>query len=165
MKAPETYNAARRACEAAEATLVCFELDGIAYSCETEICENWVKWEHAATSKGGKMKARIKLDAKTKHALKNRRSCLVLGTMAEVNAIYAAAYEAAKGKPAPKNSGWAFEAFITEKLARQTWEPDSVPFWKGPDVVIHGISYQIKASGATYYTENGLQTAMRETGR
>ena len=155
---------ARRALDAADRDMICFQVNGIGYAIATEIRDSWVKCERASTSHGGKLKARIRLNQLDRAALMNRADCVRLGTMDELTEAYAIAYEKARGKKAPKNNGWVYECAVTERLGGQTWEPDSVPFWKAPDVVIDGIGYQIKGDGAEWFTEQCLQQAMVEMG-
>lgn len=156
--------AARRALEAAEQTMVCFQKAGIGYAVVAEVKDGWVKMERESSKRGGKVKARIRLNSMDIAALMNKRNLITLGTMESLEALYRDAYIKATGKSAPKNLGWMFECAVTEILAKESWEPDKVPFWKAPDVTINGIGYQIKANGAEWFNESSIQKAMQETG-
>ena len=154
----------RRRLENAQASYICFQLNGIGYAIVAEIRDSWVKQDRTSSKRGGKLKARIRLDQLSRAALYNRSDCVRLGTMEELTAAYEIAYFKATGKKAPKNTGWVFECAVTERLGGQTWEPDNVPFWKAPDVVIDGVGYQVKADGAEWFTETCLRNAMTEMG-
>lgn len=54
------------------------------------------------------------------------------------------------------NKGETFEKIVTERFG-QIWVKDSVPFWKGPDIVVNGIAYQIKFQEATFISEQALE--------
>ena len=155
---------ARKALEAAEQTMVCFQVNGIGYAIVTELRDSWIKRDRESSARGGQLKARIRLDAMSRAALRNRSECVKLGAMDELTAAYEAAYFKARGKKAPKNNGWVYECAVTERLGGQVWEPDSVPFWKAPDVTIKGIGYQVKGDGAEWFTERCLMTAIAEMG-
>ena len=155
---------ARKALEAAEKTMVCFQVGGVGYAVVTELRDNWVKQDRESSHRGGQLKARIRLNTMDRAALMNRADCIRLGCMNELTAAYEAAYTKARGKKAPKNNGWVYECAVTERLAGETWEPDSVPFWKAPDVTIKGIGYQVKGDGAEWFTERCLMSAIAEMG-
>lgn len=53
------------------------------------------------------------------------------------------------------NKGEIFEKLVTEKYG-QTWEKDTVPFWKDGDLTVDGIAYQIKFESATFTSEKQL---------
>ena len=155
---------ARKALEAAEKTMVCFQMGGIGYAVVTELRDSWIKQDRESSRRGGQLKARIRLNQMDRAALMNRVGCIRLGAMDELTEAYAIAYEKAQGKKAPKNNGWVYECAVTERLGGQTWEPDSVPFWKAPDVTINGIGYQVKGDGAEWFTERCLMNAIAEMG-
>lgn len=156
--------AARKALEFAEKTMVCFQQNGVGYAIVTELRDSWIKQDRESSKRGGQLKARIRLTTMDRAALMNRAECVRLGTMDELTAAYAEAYTKARGKAAPKNNGWVYECAVTERLGGQTWEPDSVPFWKAADVVINGTGYQVKGDGAEWFTERCLNQAMLEMG-
>lgn len=155
---------ARKALEAAEKTMVCFQMGGIGYAIVTELRDNWIKQDRESSRRGGQLKARIRLNQLDRAALMNRAGCIRLGTMDELTEAYATAYEKAQGKKAPKNNGWVYECAVTERLGGQTWKPDNVSFWKAPDVVINGVGYQVKGDGAEWFTERCLMNAITEMG-
>lgn len=53
------------------------------------------------------------------------------------------------------NRGEIFEKLVTEMYG-QTWKKDNVPFYKAGDIVIDGVSYQIKYERATFLTEKQM---------
>ena len=160
----EEWVKVRRALEFAEKTMVCFQQNGVGYAIVTELRDSWIQQTRTSSKRGGKLKARIRLNTMDRVALMNRPECVRLGTMDELTESYAKAFQKARGKAAPKNFGWVFECAVTERLGGQVWEPDSVPFWKARDVVINGIGYQVKGDGAEYFTESSLRKAMEEMG-
>lgn len=155
---------ARRALEAADMDMICFQVNGYVYAVPTDIRDSWIKQDRESSKRGGRVKARIRLNQLDRAALMNRVECIQLGTMEELTAAYERAYTLAQGKKAPHNVGWVYECAVTERLAGETWKPDNVPFWKAPDVVIKGIGYQVKGDGAEWFTEQCLQAAMAEMG-
>lgn len=55
------------------------------------------------------------------------------------------------------NKGEIFEKLIVEKFADcPIWTKDSVPFTRGGDMDMNGVSYQIKFEGATFASERTL---------
>lgn len=168
--------AIRERCEAADMVKFCWTMDKLVYAVTMKhIPRSWVKIERAATSKGGKLKARIRPNTREKAALLDLPTCEVLGTLEALENAYREAYMAydrkmcaldSKRKPktkAPKNNGWMFECAVTER-AGQVWEPDSVPFWEAPDVLDNGIGYQVKGDEAEYFTEQNLEGCMAAMG-
>ena len=155
---------ARKALEFAEKTMICFQQNGVGYAIVTELRDSWIKQDRESSKRGGQLKARIRLNQMDRAALMNRAECVRLGTMDELTEAYAIAYKKAQGKNAPKNTGWVYECAVTERLAGKTWEPDTVPFWKAPDVTIGGTSYQVKGDGAEWFTERCLKQAILEMG-
>lgn len=154
----------RERCEAADLVKFCWTTGKLVYAVTMKhIPRSWVKIERAATSKGGKLKARIRPNTREKAALLGLPTCEVLGTMDALEAAYREAYAKARGKAAPKNLGWVYECAITER-AGQVWEPDSIPFWEAPDVLDNGIGYQVKGDGAEYFTEKNLEGCMAAMG-
>ena len=156
---------ARKALEAADLDIFCFEILGTCYAVTlNEIPDSWVKQSRTSSKRGGMLKARIRPSAAEKQALLQNAACRVLGTLEELDAAYRAAYTRARGKDAPNNRGWMYECAVTERWGGQTWEPDSVPFWMAPDVTIDGIGYQVKGDQAEFFTEQCLQEAMQAAG-
>lgn len=159
-----TNNEIRRLTESAQRTMICFTDKGIVYAISHPVLDSWVKLDY--DSKTGNVKARINLNAHVKFDLKNRVNCVKLGDENEIRKACEARYEQVKNKPYParRNRGWEFEYAVTTILAKQEWEPDSVPYWIAPDVVIGGIGYQVKGDRATYYTPTALKKAMEYKG-
>lgn len=152
----------RRMLEHADATIFCFTERATVYAVMLdEIPLEWIKQTRAAKSHGGMLKARIRPTAKDIAALKNR---VELGKLGDLLLAYEVAYKNATGKQAPKNNGWMFECAVTERMAGETWEPDSRPFWMAADVEINGTGYQVKSYSAEYFNEKSLQRAIDETG-
>ena len=98
-----------------------------------------LKYDRAATSKGGMLKIRVKPDSKTL-AIWNKKS-VIIANAAELieNTKY--------------NKGENFERIITEKLCGEKWYKDKVPFTVAGDVVYKGIAYQVKLYGAELTNE------------
>ena len=156
---------ARKALDAAERDIFCFELLGICYAVTLdELPDSWIKQSRSSSARGGKLKARIRPNSAQKKALLRDAGCKVLGTLEELDAAYRKAFRKARGKEAPKNNGWMYECAITERWAGEAWQPDSVPFWMAPDVTIDGIGYQVKGDQAEFFTEQSLAEAMRSAG-
>ncbi len=63
------------------------------------------------------------------------------------------------------NRGEILEKLVTEMVAGQVWEKDSVPFTEAGDVNMDGIAYQIKYEDATFTNEKTLANLMAKTGR
>ncbi len=53
------------------------------------------------------------------------------------------------------NNGENFEKLVTEYFG-QTWEKDTVPFWKDGDITVDGIPYQVKFNKASFTSEKQL---------
>lgn len=54
------------------------------------------------------------------------------------------------------NRGEMLEKLITER-AGQVWHKDSKPYWRGGDVTIDGVDYQVKLDGAQLTTDKGVE--------
>ena len=67
-----------------------------------------------------------------------------------------------KGKEVNYNRGEIFEKLITEKVAGQTWEKDTIPFTMAGDIEWNGIAYQIKFEKATFTNEKALMNLMNK---
>ena len=155
----------RNALDAAAQDIFCFEILGTCYAVVLDdVPECWVKQSRSSSRRGGGLKARIRPNAAQKKALLQHPACKVLGALEELDAAYRKALRKARGKDAPKNTGWMYECAITERWAGATWEPDSVPFWVAPDVVIDGTGYQVKSDQAEFFTEQSLRKAMEAVG-
>lgn len=169
--------AIRERYEVADMVKFCWIVGELVYAVTLKrVPHSWVKIERAAQSKGGELKARIRPNAHERAALLDLPTCEVLGTLDALDAAYQEAYMAYDRKMcalnpkrkartrAPKNRGWMFECAVAER-AGQVWEPDSMPFWKAPDVLDNGIGYQVKGDEAEYYTETNLRGCMAAMGQ
>lgn len=59
-----------------------------------------------------------------------------------------------------KNRGSAFEKVLTEHYG-QVWNKDSLPFYKGADLVVDGVDYQVKYEGCNFTNEKTLRELER----
>ena len=55
------------------------------------------------------------------------------------------------------NTGIKFEKVVTEQIAGQRWERDSVPFWVAGDIAIDGRQIQVKFNGAELTNEKTIR--------
>lgn len=93
-----------------------------------------LKYDRAATSKGGMLKIRVKADSKARAILK--KSAFVVGVVEELT------------QDKKHNKGENFERIITEKLCGEQWEKDSIPYYKAGDIIYKGKAIQVKFDGA-----------------
>lgn len=93
-----------------------------------------LKYDRAATSKGGMLKIRVKLDKKAKTILKSK--AIVVGKIEELTF------------DKKHNKGENFERIVTEKLAGCKWQKDSIPYYKAGDIILNGKPVQVKFDGA-----------------
>ena len=93
-----------------------------------------LKYDKAATSKGGMLKIRVKPDSMTIKAW--LRKSFKIGTVADLTA------------DKKYNKGENFERVVTEKLCDEKWEKDSIPYTEAGDVIWNGTPYQVKFNGA-----------------
>jgi hypothetical protein len=100
------------------------------------------KIEKAAASKGGFSKIRIKARVAECAELVGRATLL-------------GGEEILQDKK--WNAGIKFEQVVTERLAGQKWERDSVPFWVGPDIELDGRNIQVKFNGAELTNERTIR--------
>lgn len=101
-----------------------------------------LRCEKAAASKGGHSKIRIKARVAECTAFLDRAVCL--GGEEILND--------------PKwNAGIKFEKIVTERLAGQEWERESVPFWVAPDIALDGRKIQVKFNGAELTNEKTIR--------
>ena len=156
----EQLIAIRERLEASKKTLVCFELDKVAYVTEMmHVNHAWLSFEQSSS---GYRQARIRMNKMQKMALRNKLETRKLG---EADAIFNRYIERIKelnGGKLPKqlNRGHAYECWLTEE-AGQVWTPDNLPFWKGADLEVNGMTYQIKGEGAEYFNECNIANALR----
>lgn len=64
-----------------------------------------------------------------------------------------------------KNRGKAYEKYITEKYAHETWEADRVPFYVKGDCEIEGKQVQVKLDSATVTNEKILRNMLQKMGK
>lgn len=55
------------------------------------------------------------------------------------------------------NAGIKFEKIVTEQIAGQEWERESVPFWVAPDIALDGRKIQVKFNGAELTNEKTIR--------
>lgn len=135
----------------------------------------WLKFDRASTSKGGVMKVRVKPSVQHLNGLHTNLTFERLGKYDELHAAYEKAYLKYNARrhaedpkryalvdKAPKNDGWMLECYYRQERAGQTWEPDQVKFWKGPDVVVNGIEYQVKFNTAEYFNEQSIESCLKD---
>ena len=152
---------ARQKTEKADKYILCFIEKGKAYSIVADnIRPENIRITCTATSKGKQLSARITFGTLYRNALMNRKACECLGNIEKLQSEYRNYYEQLKGKKAPNNIGFMFEYTIFARN-NQVWAPNNVPYWVDGDITINGISYQIKAEGAEYFTESSLNSAIK----
>lgn len=93
-----------------------------------------LKNDRAATSKGGALKIRVRIDTKARAILK--KSAFILGTVDELT------------EDKKYNRGENFERMVTEKLCGVKWEKDSIPYYMAGDIEYKGQAIQVKFDGA-----------------
>ena len=102
----------------------------------------YFKIEKAAASKGGFSKIRIKARVAECAELLPRAIALGADTILEDEKW---------------NAGIKFEKIVTEQIAGQKWERDSVPFWVAPDIALDGRNIQVKFNGAELTNEKTIR--------
>ena len=102
----------------------------------------FLKIEKAAASKGGHSKIRIKARVKELAELLPRATLLGDETILADEKW---------------NTGIKFEKVVTERIAHQTWERDSVPFWIAGDIALDGKQIQVKFNGAELTNEKTIR--------
>ena len=102
----------------------------------------YFKIEKAAASKGGFSKIRIK--ARVAECAELLPRAIALGGE-EILA------------DEKWNTGIKFEKIVTEQIAGQVWERDSVPFWVAPDIALDGRNIQVKFNGAELTNERTIR--------
>ena len=102
----------------------------------------FLRIEKAAASKGGHSKIRIKARVAELADLLPRAT-LLGGEEILVDEKW--------------NTGIKFEKVVTEQIAGQRWERDSVPFWIAGDIAIDGRQIQVKFNGAELTNEKTIR--------
>lgn len=93
-----------------------------------------LKYDRAATSKGGMLKIRVKADSKARVILK--KMAFVVGSVDELT------------QDSKHNKGENFERIVTEKMCGEQWEKDSIPYYQAGDIIYKGKPIQVKFDGA-----------------
>lgn len=93
-----------------------------------------LKYDKAATSKGGMLKIRVKADSKARVILKK-----IAFTVGSINELT---------QDSKHNKGENFERIVTEKMCGERWEKDSIPYYKAGDIIYKGKAIQVKFDGA-----------------
>ena len=93
-----------------------------------------LKNDRAASSKGGMLKIRVRMDTKARTILK--KTAFIVGAIDELT------------QDKKHNRGENFERMVTEKLCGITWEKDSIPYYKAGDIEYKGKPIQVKFDGA-----------------
>lgn len=102
----------------------------------------FLRIEKAAQSKGGHSKIRIK--ARVKELAELLPKAILLGDEEILN-------------DDKWNTGIKFEKVVTERIAKQEWERDSVPFWIAGDIELNGTQIQVKFNGAELTNEKTIR--------
>lgn len=102
----------------------------------------FLRIEKAAQSKGGHSKIRIK--ARVKELANLVPKAILLGDEEILN-------------DEKWNTGIKFEKVVTERIAKQEWERDSVPFWVAGDIELNGTQIQVKFNGAELTNEKTIR--------
>jgi hypothetical protein len=102
----------------------------------------FLRIEKAAQSKGGHSKIRIK--ARVKELAELLPKAILLGDEEILN-------------DEKWNTGIKFEKVVTERIAKQEWERDSVPFWVAGDIELNGTQIQVKFNGAELTNEKTIR--------
>ena len=104
-----------------------------------EIMPRYLNVEEASRNQGENLRLRLK---KAHKAQLMKKAPICLGSADCLN-------------DSKYNKGEVFEKLVTEYYG-QTWTKNSVPFTKSGDIIINGISYQIKYEDGTFTNERQL---------
>lgn len=129
----------------ATAYIIGFVLNGaLYYTMSAHIADDFLKFDHMASKRGGWAKIRVKLSSADRKALVACGKAVMLGSaeMLDTEDKY--------------NKGERFERIITETLTGETWIKDSVPFNVAGDITLNGQEVQIKFDGAELTNERTL---------
>ena len=136
----DRYNAL----SASTAYIVGFILNGLLYyTMSAHIADQFLKFDHMASKRGGWAKIRVRLSSADRKALVECGQAVLIGT---ADLLTDAKY----------NKGECFEKVITETLTGETWVKDSVPFNVAGDITLNGEQVQIKFDGAELTNEKML---------
>ena len=132
------------ALSAATAYIIGFVVNGLVYYImSAHIADEFLKFDHMASARGGWAKIRVRLSSADRKALVECGKAVLLGTADLLT----------DGK---YNKGECFEKAITETLTGETWVKDSVPFNVAGDITLNGQEVQIKFDGAELTNEKTL---------
>lgn len=133
----------------ADRTLIFFKYKGDIYIYECHhIPQRWASEHFESKSKGGYQKFRLWVPAKEKPEL--IKKSVKVATAAELAAL------------PYKNNGHKCEAWLHKVCELGEYTPDSLRFDKGGDVVINGVSYQVKYQNASLTNVNVLHKAQKD---
>lgn len=134
---------------ASEKNLIFFVYKKMVYMAEVaRIQPRWVYESRESTKHGGYQKFKMRLVQKEKERL------------IEQGAKEVMAYADFKNLPV-KNIGRKCEYWLHQEYNLGDYTPNSLRFDKGPDVVINGVSYQVKFQTASLTNINVLHKAQR----
>ena len=132
------------ALSAATAYIIGFVVNGLLYyTMSAHIADEFLKFDHMASSRGGWAKIRVRLSSADRKTLVERGKAVLIGSAELLT----------DGK---YNKGECFERVITETLTGETWVKDSVPFNVAGDITLNGEQVQIKFDGAELTNEKTL---------
>ena len=135
--------------EACERHFDGFARDGFVWAYESVFNGLGCVLDRAAKSKGGAVSMRFRPTADEKKAMIKAGAFKVctIEHFEEVHEMLTPVYGS--------NKGHDFEYVMAEYFG-QTWEKDTLKWWEGPDMIVNGITYQLKFERATFTTETQL---------
>lgn len=129
---------------AATAYIIGFVVNGLLYyTLSSHIADEFLKYDHMSSARGGWAKIRVRLSSADRKALVEHGKAVLIGS-AEL--LIDDKY----------NKGECFERVITETLTGETWIKDSIPFNVAGDIILNGEQVQIKFDGAELTNERTL---------
>lgn len=132
------------ALSASTAYIIGFVVNGLLYYImSAHIADEFLKFDHMASSRGGWAKIRVRLSSANRKALVECGKAVLLGSASLLT-------------DAKYNKGECFERVITETLTGEQWVKDSVPFNVAGDITLNGEEVQIKFDGAELTNEKTL---------
>lgn len=132
------------ALSAATAYIIGFVMNGLLYyTMSAHIADEFLKFDHMASSRGGWAKIRVRLSSADRKALVECGKAVLLGSASLLT-------------DTKYNKGECFERVITETLTGEQWVKDSIPFNVAGDITLNGEEVQIKFDGAELTNEKTL---------
>ena len=129
---------------ASTAYIIGFVVNGLLYyTMSAHIADEFLKFDHMASSRGGWAKIRVRLSSADRKALVECGKAVLLGSASLLT-------------DTKYNKGECFERVITETLTGEQWVKDSVPFNVAGDITLNGEEVQIKFDGAELTNEKTL---------